>query len=764
MRRGFRVGRCAIAVAFLCVIANSAFSAPLHLHYTTPARDTVRGWENESLPIGCGWFGVNVFGIVTNERLQVTHNAVHSRDDRSYKANLTDALEIRIATSHHCVSEYSRGLDIENSLAWVEYVSDGVKFRREIFASYPARVMVVRLTADKPNALDFSLTATAPFLVAPGTKTKRGIPCARTAEYSVSGNAIGVLQKLEPFDIIFDSHLKVVADGKVQAVSAGEEPPSLRVEGASEAVIYFACGTNYRIEPRAFAEARATGSDPRERVAATIAGAAKAGYAALKAEHLSDITNLLGRVKLDIGGDEADAKIPTNELLDQYRKSRQSRYLENLFFQYGRYLLVSSSRPGTLPANLQGVWNCHRSSPWGSGYWHNINVQMNYWPAFSANLAECFVAYADFNRAFRPSSRDGARQFITKHTPENLPKEGEETDWWTVGTGVYPYYVEAPGGHSGPGTGGLTTKLFMDWWLYTLDESALRKYVWPTIHGMADFLSRSVVETNGLYLAKFSASPEQINTPGGHWVWGTGKRPPYYTTTGCGFDQQMIYENNRDLLQLAKILATNDATVARVKTQIEKYDPIQIGESGQIKEYREEKKYGEIGEYRHRHISQLVCLMPGTQVTRETPELLAAARYTLNERGDESTGWALAHRICAWARALDGDRAHRLLTNLLATRTYANLWDMHPPFQIDGNFGATAGIAEMLLQSHAGYIDLLPALPKAWAKRGSFKGLCARGGYVVDCEWRDGKPVKVKITSKHGSKADICFNGKPYNN
>jgi alpha-L-fucosidase 2 len=226
----------------------------------------------------------------------------------------------------------------------------------------------------------------------------------------------------------------------------------------------------------------------------------------------------------------------------------------------------------------------------------------------------------------------------------------------------------------------------------------------------------------------------------------------------------MIYENNRDLLQLAKILATNDATVARVKAQIEKYDPIQIGESGQIKEYREEKKYGEIGEYRHRHISQLVCLMPGTQVTRETPELLAAARYTLNERGDESTGWALAHRICAWARALDGDRAHRLLTNLLATRTYANLWDMHPPFQIDGNFGATAGIAEMLLQSHAGYIDLLPALPKAWAKRGSFKGLCARGGYVVDCEWCDGKPVKVKITSKYGSKADIRFNGKPYNN
>ena len=278
---------------------------------------------------------------------------------------------------------------------------------------------------------------------------------------------------------------------------------------------------------------------------------------------------------------------------------------------------------------------------------------------------------------------------------------------------------------------------------------------------MADFLTRCVVETNGLWLSKFSASPEQFDFRKPRDARG---RHPYYTAVGCAFDQQMIWENNHDLLVRARELGTNDTVVARVREQIDRYDPVIVGGSGQIKEFREEDKYGEIGERHHRHISQLMCVMPGTLVTKERPDWMAAAKVSLTERGDEATGWGLAHRLNAWARLGDGDHAHRIVRNLLGQRTYDNLWDAHPPFQIDGNFGATSGIAEMLLQSHAGYIDLLPALPRAWARLGSFRGLCARGGYVVDCAWRDGRPVAVSVRKRKSNlpDPDVRFAGKPF--
>jgi len=452
------------------------------------------------------------------------------------------------------------------------------------------------------------------------------------------------------------------------------------------------------------------------------------GYAALWKRHVSDFGGLMRRVRLDV---------PEEKLVR--------------LFQFGRYLLVSSSRPGTLPPNLQGVWCAHEESPWGNGYWHNINVQMNYWPAFSCNLAECFEAYAAFNAAFRPSTRRFAQAYLRRHVPENLPTEGETSDAWCIGTAAWPYLVaDGPGGHSGPGTGGLTAKLFSDWWEFTRDERILREYVYPTVHGMADFLSRCVVQTNGLYLSKFSASPEQASDRDGRYI----------RTVGCAFDPQMIWETGHDLVLLADRLGIrDDPVVRRVKEQLDRYDPVQVGDSGQIKEYREEHAYGEFGEYRHRHISQLVGLFPGTLICSERPDWMKAACYSLTERGDESTGWALAHRLLCWARLRDGDHARKLLLELLDKRTHPNLWDVHPPFQIDGNFGATAGVAEMLLQSHEGCIDLLPALPKAWAKKGSFSGLRARGGYEVGCSWTNGVPERVEIRSKDGSSPLVRFKG-----
>ncbi|MBS7286101.1 MAG: glycoside hydrolase family 95 protein [Kiritimatiellae bacterium] len=753
-----------IAVSTAAMLSFFSLSAsPIEhvLRYNKPAPSTDSGWEKESLPLGCAHFGVSVFGGVEHDRIQVTHNAVLSGREKSHgAANLTNALEINLDFNAGEYFNYERGLSLDRASAWTKYDCGGVSYKREYFTSYPARVLAIRLTANAKGAVSFVLRPEIPFLKpwnkkGDGDFGRRGIVVAYR-------DGIAVDQELERFRVKFAGRFAVIHDGGSITSSSN----TLSVAGADSAVILFACDTNYRLSPEVFTSPDSKKLDPNDkpsvRAEAILAAAVKKGWKALLAEHETDISRLMGRASIDLNPAIEDAQKTTDLLLSQYKKGKKSRYLEETYWLFGRYLLVSSSRPGSLPANLQGVWTVHKNSPWGSGYWHNINVQMNYWPAFITNLAECFEPYAEFNAAFRPGTRKLAIAYLNQHNLGPIPAEGEAPNIWCVGTAVYPYVVEGgPGGHSGPGTGGLTTKLFADWYDYTLDRKALEKYVWPVVHGMSDFFVRSVIETNGLYLSKFSASPEQmVGKLEDNFRWGVDKAQ-YYTTTGCAFDQQMIYENGRDLLRFAKILSReDDPVVKKVRAQIDKYCPVEIGADGQIKEFREEVHYADIGQRHHRHISQLVGLMPGTIINRSTPEYLAAARKTLDLRGDQSTGWALAHRICARARAGDGNRAHKLIGNLISTRTYNNLWDAHPPFQIDGNFGATAGIAEMLIQSHAGFIDLLPALPAAWKKKGSFRGLCARGAFEVDCDWADGKPVRVVVRSRKNLKADVRFNGE----
>ena len=753
-----------IAVSTAAMLSFFSLSAsPIEhvLRYNEPAPSTDSGWEKESLPLGCAHFGVSVFGGVEHDRIQVTHNAVLSgREKKRGAANLTNALEINLDFNAGEYSNYERGLSLDRASAWTKYDCGGVSFKREYFTSYPARVLAVRLTASAKGAVSFVLRPEIPFLK-PWNKNGDG-DFGRRGMVVASHDGIAVDQELERFRVKFAGRFAVIHEGGSITSSSN----TLSVAGADSAVILFACDTNYRLSPEVFTSPDSKKLDPNDkpsvRAEAILAAAVKKGWKALLAEHETDISRLMGRASIDLNPSIEDAQKTTDLLLSQYKKGKKSRYLEETYWLFGRYLLVSSSRPGSLPANLQGVWTVHKNSPWGSGYWHNINVQMNYWPAFITNLAECFEPYAEFNAAFRPGTRKLAIAYLKQHNLGPIPAEGEAPNIWCVGTAVYPYVVEGgPGGHSGPGTGGLTTKLFADWYDYTLDRKALEKYVWPVVHGMSDFFVRSVIETNGLYLSKFSASPEQmVGKLEDNFRWGLDKAQ-YYTTTGCAFDQQMIYENGRDLLRFAKILSReDDPVVKKVRAQIDKYCPVEIGADGQIKEFREEVHYADIGQRHHRHISQLVGLMPGTIINRSTPEYLAAARKTLDLRGDQSTGWALAHRICARARAGDGNRAHKLIGNLISTRTYNNLWDAHPPFQIDGNFGATAGIAEMLIQSHAGFIDLLPALPAAWKKKGSFRGLCARGAFEIDCDWADGKPVRVVVRSRKNLKADVRFNGE----
>ena len=746
-----------LTLAFAGILSLSAAGAygPHGLWYRTPAADSIEGWERESLPIGCGWMGANVFGIVGDERVQITENSfqtVGSYWSKSFNgSNLTNAEELRFRFAHRDVSGYARGLDLDTATAWVKYACGGVDYRREFFTSYPDRVLVGRFTASKKGALEFAVRCETPFLHPYSTETgkKEDALHGRKATVSAAADRIDVRQETEHWRCKFFSRLQVVTDGRVEKVSECE----LRVSGATEATVVFGCGTNYRIGTRAFAEEDPAKKldpsiDPKADVVPLVEKAVARGYETLRERHRRDFSSLYHRAELDLGGTDADRAKPTDALLKEYAAGGRSAYLEETYFQFGRYLLISSSRPGTLPANLQGTWTGHGKTPWGAGYWHNINVQMNYWPAFSTNLRECFEAYAAFNAAFRPTTKGKCWEFVSKYLPENLPGKPEDLDWWCVGNSVYPYLaIGMPGASSGPGMIGLTTKMFADWWEYTHDRAALEKYIWPTLHGANAFLSRCVKEYDGKWLSEFSASPEMaINAE--RWFQTSLL---YHQTVGCAFDQQMIDEAAQDMLKAASLLGiSDDPLVALLKTRVGKYDPVQIGWSGQMKEYREENYYGEIGMYCHRHISQVIGLSPGLIVNASTPAWIDAAKKSLKERGDEATGWALAHRLNAWARARDGDHAYVLLRNLIATRTLPNLWDVHPPFQIDGNFGGTSGIAEMLLQGQDGMVELLPALPKAWAKCGRFRGLCARGAFEVDCEWRDGLVTRESVRSLDG--------------
>jgi alpha-L-fucosidase 2 len=692
-------------------------------------------WEYWSYPIGNGYMGASVFGRTDTERVQITEKTIHNEKPYGW-GGLTGFAEIYLDFNHQQVTSYRRFLSLNEAIAKVEYESGGIRYQREYFVSYPDNVMVIRLTADRKGTLSLVVRPEIAYL---------GRGDRRSGTVKAEGDLLTLAGTMPFFSTNFEAQIKVLNEGGT--LTADADKGVIAVKDADTVVLIFAAGTNYELSDKIFstkipAEKCDPNKFPHKEISARIAAAQGLGFGALKQRHLQDYQNLFGRVAMQLNSEASPD--PTSVLLQKYKQGDLNVWLEELMFHYGRYLLIASSREKTLPAGLQGVWSQYYITPWSGGYWHNINVQMNYWGAMSANLAETFEAYIAYFKAYLPEAREHALSYVSKNSPDKLIP-GEDNGW-IIGTGANAYHVEGPGGHSGPGTGGFTSKLLMEYYLFTQDSTYLKEVAYPAMRSMSTFYSKALVPQDGLLLIKPSASPEQRH------------KGEYYVTVGCTFDQAFVWENHHDTLVLAQALGEEDDFIRKIRDEMTRLDPIQIGASGQIKEYREEVNYSDIGDPKHRHISHLCALYPGTLINLQNEAWMRAASKTLDLRGDKTTGWAMAHRMNARARLKEAEKAHAVYRQFIQERAAPNLWTLHPPFQIDGNFGAMAGVVEMLLQSHTDTIEILPALPPAWPT-GSFRGLVARGNFVVNAEWREGKAVSLAITSRAGGECRLQYSG-----
>ena len=757
-------------IAPLCLIACAAFAEPrvYELWEAEPAPN--RGgvaeegnrlrfypydedWEHWSYPIGNGYMGANVFGRTDTERIQLTEKTLFNTGLYGL-GGLTSFAEIDIHFNHENVTDYRRSLNLNEAMATISYVSDGVHYSRELFVSYPDQVLVINLKADKPGALAFTLAPRIPYLKSLREEDKK------IGTVTAEGNTI-ILKGILPNEgNNFEAQFKVLNDGGTISPKNG----TIEVKGANSVTILAALGTNYEPGSEVFLNNNRIKLDPKkfphERLTKIMEAAVFQGLEKLRARHVADYKNLFDRVAVNLNSTASG--LPTHELLEGYQGDAKDTWLEELMFQYGRYLLIASSREKTLPSGLQGTWSQYEITPWTGGYWHNINVQMNYWGAFAVNLSETFEAYINYYKAYHPKAQENAATFLEKHHPDRVsPEPG--ANGWAIGTGATPYKINVPGGHSGPGTGGFTTKMLMDYYEYTLDRDYLEEVAYPALLGMSRLFSKTLVEQGDVLLVSPSASPEnpltdeqkqRLDSLPGHLA-EDGK---HYVTKGCTFDQGFVWENHTDVLKLAEALGKEEPFLDTIRAELPKLDPILIGDSGQIKEWREETTYASIGTTWHRHISHLCPLYPGTMINSSTPDWAMAAKTTLNLRTDDVTGWAMAHRINCWARLADGDRAHKIYQLFIAEKTVPNLWTLHPPFQIDGNFGVMAGVAEMLLQSHEDYIAVLPALPGAWST-GSFDGLVARGNFVLSAKWEEMRLSKLSVTARSGGTCRLKLPG-----